>query len=198
MNYFLDTEFIEDGTILDLISLAIVSEDDRELYVLNSGARLMRADNWVKQHVLQYLPGVSINENKDIVCDNKYCNPLHNWMPMHKIMLAVIKFIGDDQTPVFWVDYGAYDWVAFVRCFGRLIDLPKNFPMYFRDFQMLLDICGRPGIPTGLGLCSELNSTIHIALDDAKDLKKLHTYIAKRFEITVNDHEGTAVHTAVL
>jgi len=62
MKYFIDTEFIEDGVILDLISLAIVSEDDRELYFCNSGARLMRADTWVKDNVLKHLPGIKINK----------------------------------------------------------------------------------------------------------------------------------------
>ena len=35
MRYFLDTEFIEDGKTIDLLSIGIVAEDGRELYLQN-------------------------------------------------------------------------------------------------------------------------------------------------------------------
>lgn len=38
MKYFLDTEFIEDGVTIDLISIGIVSDDGREFYACNRDA----------------------------------------------------------------------------------------------------------------------------------------------------------------
>jgi len=199
MKYFIDTEFIEDGIILDLVSLAIVSEDGRELYVCNSGARLMRADAWIKNHVLQHLPGITINRERGVVCNDMYCNPLYNWRTMHEIVLEIIRFIGNDEKPEFWADYGAYDWVAFARCFGRLIDLPKNFPVYFKDFQMLLDLCGGQQFRNGFDLRFEKDqAAAHIALDDARNLKKQFDYINGRFQFGVADNETGIGHEVKL
>lgn len=195
MNYFIDTEFIEDGVILDLVSIAIVAEDGRDMYALNAGARLMRASNWVIENVLVHLPGVSKTEEGGIQVDNKYPNPMHGWIPMHGIMLKILDFIGDDKDPKFWADWGAYDWVAFARCFGRLIDLPKGFPMHVNDFQMLLDIVGKPELPKELLYDA---GDAHDALSDARILKKRVEYIASRFEITIDDHEKKSVFTAIL
>ena len=56
MKYFFDTEFIEDGKTIDLISIGIVAEDGRELYLLNYDCDHSMASDWVKANVLNYLP----------------------------------------------------------------------------------------------------------------------------------------------
>lgn len=38
----------------------------------------------------------------------------------------------------FYADYCSYDWVVFCWLFGKMIDLPKGFPMYCNDIQQLL------------------------------------------------------------
>ena len=50
--YFLDTEFIEDGKTIDLISIGIVCEDGRELYLANRNCDFDKASQWVKDNVL--------------------------------------------------------------------------------------------------------------------------------------------------
>lgn len=48
----------------------------------------------------------------------------------------------DDKThePVeFYGYYADYDWVLFCSLFGRMIDLPKGFPMYCKDLKQMLD-----------------------------------------------------------
>lgn len=49
------------------------------------------------------------------------------------------------KHPEFWAYYADYDWVVFCSLFGRMIDLPKGFPMYCRDIKQLMD-------ETGLGV----------------------------------------------
>ena len=56
MRYFLDTEFIENGKTIDLISIALVSEDNREYYALNYECDYSQASDWVQQNVLVFLP----------------------------------------------------------------------------------------------------------------------------------------------
>jgi len=64
-NYFLDCEFIEDGKTIDLISIGIVSSDDREYYAVNNECKFENASDWVWKNVLHpigiYLPIKFIN-----------------------------------------------------------------------------------------------------------------------------------------
>ncbi len=41
--------------------------------------------------------------------------------------------------PEFYGYYADYDWMLFCSLFGRMIDLPKGFPMYCRDLKQMLD-----------------------------------------------------------
>lgn len=43
------------------------------------------------------------------------------------------------ENPEFYGYYCDYDWVVFCWLFGRMIDLPKGFPMYCRDLKQTLD-----------------------------------------------------------
>ena len=43
------------------------------------------------------------------------------------------------DKPEFYTYYGAYDWVVFCWLFGKMIDLPKGFPMYSKDLKQILD-----------------------------------------------------------
>lgn len=43
------------------------------------------------------------------------------------------------SNPKFYGYYSDYDWVVFGWLFGRMIDLPKGFPMYCIDLQQTLD-----------------------------------------------------------
>jgi len=44
-----------------------------------------------------------------------------------------------DTNQKFYAYYGDYDWVAFCWLFGKMIDLPKGFPMYATDLKQILD-----------------------------------------------------------
>lgn len=41
--------------------------------------------------------------------------------------------------PEFYGYYASYDWVVFCWMFGKMLDLPKGFPMYCRDIKQELD-----------------------------------------------------------
>lgn len=41
--------------------------------------------------------------------------------------------------PEFYAYYADYDWVVFCSLFGRMIDLPKGFPMYCKDLKQIYD-----------------------------------------------------------
>lgn len=61
MRYFLDTEFVEDGRTIDLLSIGIVAEDGRELYLQTERAEFYHAypqycpNDWVRKNVVPHL-----------------------------------------------------------------------------------------------------------------------------------------------
>lgn len=125
MRYFLDTEFIEQPCTIDLLSVAIVAEDGRELYLENAYAQWGLANHWVKENVLPKLAGAEAA----------------SWTPHENIGPLIQGWIGDD-TPEFWGYYSDYDWVAFAWLFGAMIDLPEGWPMYCRDLKQEADRLG--------------------------------------------------------
>lgn len=56
MRYFYDTEFIEDGTVIDLVSIGVVAEDGREFYAVSTEFDERQAGDWVRRNVLPLLP----------------------------------------------------------------------------------------------------------------------------------------------
>lgn len=212
MQYFMDTEFIEDGKTIDLISIAIVSEDSREYYAINSDCDLKKANEWVKDNVIPQLPerypqspwdGGSFNHwqlsklwkpkeqiKREVasflgcrynyslsICENRWQRLLYNIIPffmldLFQIQLIKIKFELNHgiEEPEFIGDCCSYDWVVFCQLFGKMIDLPKGFPMYINDIQQLAKSLGNPEIPIQL----EGN---HDALEDAKHIKKVYEFL---------------------
>lgn len=55
MKYFYDTEFAEDGRTIELISIGIVCEDGRELYLQSSEIHHDHVSLWVEEHVYPHL-----------------------------------------------------------------------------------------------------------------------------------------------
>lgn len=45
----------------------------------------------------------------------------------------------DTEKPKFYAYYCSYDWVVFCWIFGKMIDLPKSFPMYCKDLKHIID-----------------------------------------------------------
>jgi uncharacterized phage-associated protein len=157
VKYFFDTEFIEDGETIELISIGIVAEDGREYYACNSECDLQRADDWVKKNVVSLLP-----EKFDKV-----------WKTRDEIKNDILKFTDSGVKPEFWAYFADYDWVVFCQLFGRMIDLPDHFPKYCMDLKQLMR---ENGISRDHLNHLEQGSE-HNALDDAKWVKEAYNYV---------------------
>jgi hypothetical protein len=121
MRYFIDTEFCESGQHkpIDLISIGIVAEDERMLYLVSNEFDPEACNAWVKEHVLTNL---YTTETKSL----------------DQIAQEILKFIDLDK-PEFWGYYSDYDWVVFCQIFGAMINLPHGWPMYCLDIKQLAD-----------------------------------------------------------
>jgi hypothetical protein len=168
MLYWLDTEFIEDGRTIDLISIGIVAEDGREFYAESTEADFSKASPWVKENVLTHL----WSRRSDKSEANKWSRDggkggLLNRRQIATELLTFVNWHSDEPhfepsfKPEFWAYYADYDWVVFCQLFGTMMDLPKGFPMYCRDIKQWCDMLGNPKLP-------EQGKGEHNALADAR------------------------------
>jgi len=196
MKYFFDTEFHEykrDGVnTIELISIGIVAEDGREYYAESSDFDMEAAKNnqWLKENVIDRL----WSRQADKAPFNRWIRDGGKGGLLHESEIAgdIVRFVGDD--PQFYAYYADYDWVVFCWLFGRMIDLPKGFPMYCRDLKQMLDayvegtweavrlstwghtglsldqVKGLPGFPR--------QDDEHNALDDARWNKRLYEFLS--------------------
>lgn len=143
MRFWFDTEFIEDGRTIDLLSIGIVAEDGREFYC-EFDVDHRRASPWVKENVIAHLSGAPV-------------------YPRSIAAELIKEFCG--EKPELWAYYADYDWVALCQLFGTMMNLPEGWPMYCRDLKQLLDERGNPTIP-------KQASGLHNALEDARWTKR--------------------------
>jgi len=172
MKYFYDTEFIEDGHTIDLISIGMVSEDDRTYYVISTGFNPKKASAWVQANVLARLPPRYVNFS-DVSVSPRLKEESRAWRNRTDIREDIRRFVGDDPKPEFWGYYADYDHVALCQLFGRMIDLPKGWPMYTRDIKQLCDALGNPKLP-------EQGKDEHHALAAARWNKIAYEFLTQR------------------
>lgn len=151
MRFWFDTEFLENGRTIELISIGVVSEDGREYYAETPLSRsLASSDPWLVKNVLPHLKAAT-TDRKQIADD-------------------LIRFFG--EKPEVWAYYADYDWVALCQLYGRMIDLPKGWPMFCRDVKQLADSKGNPKLP-------EQASAEHDALADARWARDAWNYLSQ-------------------
>lgn len=153
MKFWFDTEFYEDGNSIALISIGAVAEDGRTYYAetLHSQALASQSD-WLIENVR---PHLRLDARKARV----------------EIARDLIEFMG--ENPEIWAYYADYDWVALCQLYGRMIDLPKGWPMYCRDLKQLCDMLGNPKLP-------KQNVGEHDALSDAMWNKAVWDWLLDR------------------
>ena len=156
IRFFIDTEFIEDGKTIELLSVGIAAEDGRELYLENSEADLSKAGPWVVENVI---PHLQREEGA-------------NFLTRPQMAEAVIRFCNPSRfgKPQFWGYYADYDWVVLCQLFGTMMDLPEGWPMYCRDIKQFADSIGNPTLPLQ-------TSTEHHALADALWNRKAYDFL---------------------
>jgi hypothetical protein len=162
MDYCIDTEFIEDGKSIDLISIALVCADGREFYAENLDCKINLASEWVQYNVIPHLWNSQNQEFSKFdswIANGGYGGSLNK----NEIKNEILKFCDPEKfsRPTFWGYYADYDWVVFCQLFGKMIDLPKGFPMYCMDLKQWCKQLGDPILPEQINI-------EHHALTDAR------------------------------
>ncbi|MFF3092304.1 hypothetical protein [Streptomyces cyaneofuscatus] len=133
MRIFYDTEFLDDGRTIDLISIGMVAEDGREIYAVSSqfDQAAVQRHGWLMANVWPSLPihhnppGFRGLDRLDITDPDVH--------PRAQIARMVQRFILETPDPQLWAYYSAYDHVAYAQLFGPMSNLPAGLPMQTDD-----------------------------------------------------------------
>jgi hypothetical protein len=176
MRVYYDTEFLEDGYTVDLISIGMHRDDGKEFYAVSMEFDTQRVSRnaWLMQNVMSSIEHHEITNYVNItgmpVKDLVITDPA--LMTRREIRDGVMEFCSD-IWPEFWAWYGAYDHIALCQLFGRMLDLPDRFPMLTMDIKQLHKMAGLPDMP-------QQPAGKHNALEDARFNKVRFEYLQER------------------
>lgn len=181
MLFTLDTEFLDTGNTIELISIGLCAANGNEYYAINSDAPWKRVlqvpwmvDNVIKPH----LPH-SVDSYGGIIPD-----VFHPDMKSKSQIAEEVKgFFWDNETnkpSETWAWWAAYDHVVLCQLWGRMLEVPRGVPMRTnclkQEHERQLKAAG---LPRGKNLPFKQDpATEHHALHDA------------RFDMEIADHLG--------
>ena len=153
---FYDTEFLENGSTITLISIGMVADDGSRYYAVNSDMPVDKISEheWLMDNVVPQLPltdaGVwnfTGSSKRSFTLNTRSSLVKPRWV----IANEVRDFLQGFSDLELWAWYGAYDHVALCQLWGTMIGLPKGVPMWTNDLQQLALATGRemPEQPAG-------------------------------------------------
>lgn len=146
MRFFYDTEFIEDGVTIELVSIGVVDENGRAFYAVSTDFDPDRAGQWVRQNVLPKLPSPA--------------DPA--WRSRERIKADLLRFFGKPPGGIeLWAWIAAYDHVALGQLWGAMPAMPRQLPRFTRELRQRWEDAGKPKLP-------DPPADAHDALADAR------------------------------
>lgn len=181
-----DTEFLDDGETIELISIGLVlhapgDEHVAEYYAINADCDIDRVMThpWLRDNVVPHLPLVdeeivpqdaSLTASQDVLAWLEVIKPRKvldrintkvkpKWVIANEVR-EFIRAAGEDVR--LWAYYGAYDHVALAQLWGPMSELPSGIPMWTHDLMQLWE--QRPEVVKP----PQWESLAHDALQDAR------------------------------
>lgn len=194
---YLDSEFLEDGVTIELISIGFEDENGATYYAVNADMPVdrIRTHDWLCKNVVPHLPLANkahVDERVRIATTpqegtNRPGDPFGPMNPLlfeldrnstvvrPKWVIAneVREFLGNRAPVETWSWYSSYDHVALAQLWGPMIKLPPHVPKRTRDLGELQEDLGI--------LDEELPApepgSNHDALADAKRHRRIHEFL---------------------
>ena len=129
---FYDWEFDENGETIKPISIGMVDQNGRELYMINKDyidavqSGDYEPSQWLQDNVLKH-----ISENDYI----DYAIPFEFFAPIILDFVSDGGMITSRDDVELWAYYAAYDHVRLAQCWGPMIGLPEPIPMFTNELQ---------------------------------------------------------------
>ena len=180
--FFYDTEFVEDGRTIDLLSFGMVCDTSTdEFYHVNTDADWAAAFNndWIRANVMGsilhsvHVPN-TLGRSKGMQVSVEIKEPYPVALSKKSIAQELVNYVErnlpENSVPEFWAYYGDYDHVAMAQLFGRMLDLPAFFPMFTMDIKQLMIMKGISSVPV-------TQENRHNALDDSRWNRDVFRYL---------------------
>ena len=147
MKLFFDTEFTGLHKYTTLISIGIISEDERTFYAELTDYDKSQVDDWIKENVIDNLllkdkegyysleTESMLNFEYEIKKDFYSCYNTEIKGNTEEVLRDLKYWLSQFDKVEIWSDCLAYDWVLFNDLFGHAFNIPKN--IYYIPF----DIC---------------------------------------------------------
>lgn len=189
--YFYDTEFLENGKTIELISIGIVADDGREYYAVNDAAtrgrwwfsrlfgkgslnRRIRKREWLMDNVVPGLPQAHGDQIRYMSRSWLFNYLSYEVKPKAVIAKEVHRFlVAGAGKPELWAYYGAYDHIVLAQLFGDMSKYPDGFPMFTNDIMQLANSHGEY---TAMSLPQQ-KAGAHNAREDARHVQTMHDWI---------------------
>lgn len=166
MKIFYDWEFEENGTIIIPISLGMVSEEGKYIYVMNSNYFQPTASDWLKENVLNNMAS-EVPEGLTVlpwdIAQNKIGSRI----------LEYIDYVGTDDIELV-AYYADYDHVCLAQRFGAMINMPDVIPWITYDLKQWAD-------DLGVKLPKQTTKP-HNALNDAFYVRDCYNWLVENYK----------------
>lgn len=147
---FFDTEFVDTGAKIILLSIGVVRDEDGATYYAEvEDAPIDRADGWVHENVIPKLTRFSGMVLRD---EHALMAPLDSqrWLdvvkPREQIADELVTFAG--TAPQWWAYMASYDWVTLSQIYGPLVRRPEGWPFAPFDVYQHFMMAGLSGPTT--------------------------------------------------
>lgn len=150
--FFFDTEFMDCGDHVELVSIGVVG-CGREYHAVNANADFTHANAWVRENVIKHLP-------EDAAL----------WKTPGQMRDELAALLQVGPSVEMWAWYGGYDWVLFCQLFGGMMALPSYIHQFVYDLKQYAMMLGNPVLPRQAG-------RVHDALEDARWNQQVYEFL---------------------
>ncbi len=180
MRVHYDTEFHERGVEypVELISIGLIADDGRELYLVNGELHLeaLLKHEFLMREVVPNLPLLLYRDSEDnpSFLDWDYGNEVFESHVFDRatIRSQLTEFFDNTPSPELWGYCSGYDHVVLAQCFGTMVDMHPRLRFYTNDIAQL-------ALPYKISTDSFPRHTgvAHNALADARWTKEAHEWL---------------------
>lgn len=172
MNIYFDTEFSGLHKDTTLISMGLVSENGKELYLEFTDYDKTQCDDWIKENVLNNTIMEGNSSVTDIVLDEM------DYRKGDKQTLkgVLLHWLSQFDSVELVSDVCHYDMVLFIDVFGTAFDLPKN-------------VC-----PVCYDINTDIAKEYNVALVDAFDMNR--EMLLEEFDKVVKGSKHNSLYDA--
>jgi len=128
---FYDTEFSGLHQNTTLISIGIISDNNKTFYAEFNDYDEKQVDKWIKDNVIENLTMESFDKFLPEYTGEKEYNIKGSTKEIKKLL---IKWLEQFDEIEIWSDCLSYDWVLFNEIFGGAFSIPKN--IYYIPFDL--------------------------------------------------------------